>query len=277
MTRAPQVISPTLTVAFMSQFPSSRLSSHLKVPPLKLPPRPLHRPILQRVPIRLQPHHPPIHQLHLIRKHRPSLHHHPHLIPLHNNHKRIFRIPHHHPLEPHLPHIPTPHHLDLRAVEIRTRQQTPLPVHPDFSLLPAWCGLPIAGVPQDLEHVPVPEFMQALVDVVADFLFSEVVDLEVAFLFGGEGFGLLLAEVVALFVGADVAAEGAVVGVGGRGVEVQGFVLDLVGVDARGGCGGVGACQEGMRGVGWGCWRCLGWCGCHDGAGGLDCVVRESG
>lgn len=140
-------------------------------------------------------------------------------------------------------------------MKVRAAQQTPLACGGDCALL---CVCDYGAVAREAQHfqdICVPHAIQARVDIVFDLCGVEGVEFQASFFARGEGPRLAVLEVVALFVGADVAAEGSAGGcVGVGGVEEEGFVFDLVGEDGCGVGRGVGAREDGVRWVGdWGC------------------------
>lgn len=130
-------------------------------------------------------------------------------------------------------HAPTAHDLQLRAVEVRTRE----PRHSGAFDRPA------AAVREDLLHVPYPEPVQRLVEGVPALRLGDVVDAQGALLARGERLGLELLPSPGQ-LGAAQQPLVARVAAGLGGLQEEGAVLDLLGEDAGRGGGGVGAGEE---------------------------------
>lgn len=127
-----------------------------------------------------------------------------HFIPLSNQHKRKLRIPNNNPLQPNPTRTPTLDNLDLRAVEIRTNQLTPMRQGRNGSLA-------LAFQVQDFLHILHPQRIQSPEDLILAVFRREVVDTRGALLARREWLGFLLAEEVLFLAEAVEASSIAVV------------------------------------------------------------------
>jgi hypothetical protein len=178
-----------------------------------------------------------------------------------NNHKGEFGIPNHNTLQPNSVHTGRLHDFNPSSVVICACEKASVVVCSDD------VG-PVAGwlQAQHFLHVAYPQPVQAFVDGIFTLVLFDLVHAEDSLLLRGEGSRPLFAEEVFLLSQADMAAEGAIIGAGGRGggTKQKGLLPNFGGEELRGSCRRVGACEEDVRGV-CGCRgvRLTRRCGCH--------------
>lgn len=147
-----------------------------------------------------------------------------------HDHKCELRISDHNAFDADFAHIRAPHHLDLGAVEIRTREESAVALGRHLFRPGAFHHLPVSHVSQYLQHVSSPHFVQALVDVILDLIFLELENAEFSLLFGAEWSWLLFLQRVLFLAESDASPQCSLV----RrccGLEQERFVLDFIGED----------------------------------------------